>query len=163
MNEVNKTNCDMKVWSSQLCLRFKQSKLSLKNVFGASTGFEPMASPLALQCSNNWAMKTHTLGAGQFVEFIIFMFHSLSFHFTPFTVTMNSTNWPAPNVWLKSQTQLRWSHLHVTVRFVYLIHLILLLEFQRSSFKKNILFTISSAVPNNRIEGTEWFGNTDSV
>ena len=34
-------------------------------------GFEPMASALALQCSTNWAMKTHTLGAGQFIEFIV--------------------------------------------------------------------------------------------
>ena len=38
--------------------------------FWASTGFEPMASALALQCSTNWAMKTHILGAGQFIEFI---------------------------------------------------------------------------------------------
>ena len=27
-----------------------------------------MASVLALQCSTNWAMKTHTLGAGQFAD-----------------------------------------------------------------------------------------------
>ena len=46
-------------------------KVSPKNVFGASTGFEPMASALALQCSTTWAMKTHTLGAGQFIEFIV--------------------------------------------------------------------------------------------
>ena len=62
---------EMTVWSSQLWLRFKQSQLSQKNVFGASTGFEPMASALALQCSTNWAMKIHTLGVRQFVEFII--------------------------------------------------------------------------------------------
>ena len=61
----------MKVWSWQLGLRLKQSQLSLKNVFRASTGFEPMASALALQYSANWAIKTYTLGAGQFVEFII--------------------------------------------------------------------------------------------
>ena len=61
----------MKVWSSQLWLRFKQLQLSPKNVFGASMGFEPMASALALQCSTNWAVKTHTLGAGQFLEFIV--------------------------------------------------------------------------------------------
>ena len=81
-NEFGKTfnweyyvNCgytnEMKVWSSQLCLRFKQSQLSPKNVFGTSTGFEPKASALALQCSTNWAMKTHMLGAGQFVEIIV--------------------------------------------------------------------------------------------
>ena len=32
-------------------------------------GFEPMASALALQCSTNWAMKTHMLEADQFIEF----------------------------------------------------------------------------------------------
>ena len=31
----------------------------------------PLASALALQCSTIWAMKTHTLGAGHFVEFIL--------------------------------------------------------------------------------------------
>ena len=60
--DVNKVyeyyvNCgdtnEMKVLSTQLCLRFKQSLLSPKNVFGASTGFEPMASALALQCSTS--------------------------------------------------------------------------------------------------------------
>jgi len=30
-----------------------------------------MTSALALQCSTNWAMKTHTLGAGQFIELIV--------------------------------------------------------------------------------------------
>ena len=30
-----------------------------------------MAATLALQCSIIWAMKTHTLGAGQFFEFIL--------------------------------------------------------------------------------------------
>ena len=30
-----------------------------------------MASALALQCSTNRAMKTHKLGAGQFIEFIV--------------------------------------------------------------------------------------------
>ena len=30
-----------------------------------------MASALALQCSTNWAMKTHILRAGQFIEFIL--------------------------------------------------------------------------------------------
>ena len=39
-------------------------KLAWKN-FGTSTGFEPMASALALQYSTNFAM-THTLGASQF-------------------------------------------------------------------------------------------------
>ena len=34
-------------------------------------GFEPMASVLALQFSTIWAMKTHTLGMGLFVELIL--------------------------------------------------------------------------------------------
>ena len=46
-------------------------KVSLENVFRASTGFQPMASALALQWYNNWAMKTHTLWAGQFIEFVL--------------------------------------------------------------------------------------------
>ena len=35
-----------------------------------STGVEPVASAFALQCSISWAMKTHILEAGQFIEFI---------------------------------------------------------------------------------------------
>ena len=51
--------------------QFKQlRKQPEKKIFGASTGFEPVASALALQCSPSWAMKTHTLEAGQFIEFI---------------------------------------------------------------------------------------------
>ena len=38
--------------------------------FGASTGFKPVDSVFALQCSFSWAMKTHTLEAVQFIEFI---------------------------------------------------------------------------------------------
>ena len=60
----------MKVWLSQLWLRFKESQLTPNNFFGAATGFERMASALALQCSTNWAMKTHTLGAGHFAMII---------------------------------------------------------------------------------------------
>ena len=41
-------------------------KLSPKNVFGASTGFEPMVNQLNLV-----QLKTHMLGAGQFIEFIV--------------------------------------------------------------------------------------------
>ena len=41
----------------------RNRNVSPKNVFGASTGFEPTASALA--------MKTHTLGAGQFIESVI--------------------------------------------------------------------------------------------
>ena len=57
---------EMKTWSWKLWLRFKQLQIKAKNFLGASTGFEPVASALALQCSTNCAMKTHTLGAGQF-------------------------------------------------------------------------------------------------
>ena len=59
---------EMKMSSSQLWLRFKQSQMKSKKCF---RGFEPMASALALQCTTNWAMKTHMLGAGQFIEFIV--------------------------------------------------------------------------------------------
>ena len=45
--------------------------------FGTSSRFESMASALALQCSNNWAMKTHTLGAGQ--QWLTDLFYSSRF------------------------------------------------------------------------------------
>ena len=47
-------------------LQINPPKISPPNL-GTSTGFEPMASALVLQYSNNWIMKTHTLGADQFV------------------------------------------------------------------------------------------------
>ena len=62
-----KRRCDHRSCNYDLSNR----KLSPKNVFVASTRFEPMASALALQCPINWAMKTHTLGAGQFIDFIV--------------------------------------------------------------------------------------------
>ena len=43
---------------------------SVPKDFGASTGFETVASAFVLQCSFIWAMKTHTLEVGQFIEFI---------------------------------------------------------------------------------------------
>ena len=58
----NHRSCDCD-WSNR--------KLSPKTVFGASRGFDPMASALALQGSTNWAMKTHTSGPGQFIELIV--------------------------------------------------------------------------------------------
>ena len=43
-----------------------------EKIVRASTGFQPaMISALALQCSTNWAMKTHMLGIEQFIEFIL--------------------------------------------------------------------------------------------
>ena len=60
-------------------LQFKELGSSPpKKFFGASTGFEPVASAFMLQCSTSWAMKTHTLEAGQFIEFINPWVHSIS-------------------------------------------------------------------------------------
>ena len=113
----------MGMWPSQWITIKAIVKIARKKFFGASTGFEPVASALALQCSPSWAMKTHTLEAGQFIEFInpwketlnemmwtagIQMkwicdhrsesqFHSV-FHF--FHGLMNSINWPASSVWV---------------------------------------------------------------
>jgi len=72
--------------------QFKKLEINQKT-FGTSTGFETMASASALQCSTNRAMKTYTLGVGQFVEFIlsrgvncIFALHIMSIPcFIPFT------------------------------------------------------------------------------
>ena len=110
----------MKVWSSQLWLRFKQLQLSLKNVFGGSTGFEPMAFALALQCSTNWALtpveapktffglncdclKSQWQPRWSHLYFICMSavhIPVMFICFIRFTGTMNSTNWPAPNVWV---------------------------------------------------------------
>lgn len=46
-------------------------QINLKTVFETSIGFKPRSSALALQCSANRAAKTHTLGAGQIVEYIL--------------------------------------------------------------------------------------------
>ena len=40
-------------------------------IFLGFNGNWTSALALALQSSTNWAMKTHALGAGQFVEFIL--------------------------------------------------------------------------------------------
>ena len=45
-------------------------KLTQKN-FRTSMELDSMASASTLQCSTNWAMATHTLEAGQFVDFIL--------------------------------------------------------------------------------------------
>ena len=52
-------------------MRFKLLQIYAEKKFGTSKGFEPMAAALALQCWTNCAMKNHSLGAGQFVEFIL--------------------------------------------------------------------------------------------
>ena len=110
----------MKMWSSHLWLRFKESQLSPKNVFGASTGFEPVASALALQYSANWAMKTQTLGPGQFIEFSVPV------------KGMKHMNimWTADiRMRFKSQSQQRWSHLHsIRMSAVHIIFILLLLR-----------------------------------
>lgn len=46
-------------------------QINLKTVFETSIGFKPRSSALALQCSANRAAKTHMLGAGQIVEYIL--------------------------------------------------------------------------------------------
>ena len=43
----------------------------IENNFGTSTVLKLVASALALQCSTNWAMKTHTLGADYWIKFVI--------------------------------------------------------------------------------------------
>ena len=99
-------------------------KVSPKNVFGTSTGFEPIASALARQCSTNWAMKTQTVEGMRHMNIMwtsdigmkwrcdyrtcdcdlnlirLSAVHIIFICFIPFTGTMNSTNWPAPNVWV---------------------------------------------------------------
>ena len=70
-NDVNGGNAnEMNIWKSQLNRNLSNCEVARKKFFGASTGFEPVASAFALQCSPSWAMKTHTLEAGQFIEFI---------------------------------------------------------------------------------------------
>ena len=67
---------EMKVWSSQLCLRFKQSQLSPKNVS---------------HNMHNWYVRSsHNIHLSAV--------HIIFICFIPFTRTMNSTNWPAPNL-----------------------------------------------------------------
>ena len=59
-------------WLSQKLFQFKQLQINPKKNFPDFKGIRTMASsPLALRCSAIWAMKTHTMGAGQFVEFIL--------------------------------------------------------------------------------------------
>ena len=50
----------------------KLNRKKKKNCLGTSTRFKAMASSYvsALPALTKWAMKTHTLGTGQFVEFI---------------------------------------------------------------------------------------------
>ena len=43
----------------------------IENNFGTSRVLKLMASALALQCSTNWAMKTHTSGADHWIKFAI--------------------------------------------------------------------------------------------
>ena len=50
-----------------IAINLSNSKLTQKKKSSTSTGFKPMVSVLGLQCST----ETHTLGAGQFVEFIL--------------------------------------------------------------------------------------------
>ena len=74
ITEWNDVNCgntnEMSMWPSQWIAIQAIAKIARKKIFGASTGFEPMASALALQCSPSWAMKTHILEAAQPIESI---------------------------------------------------------------------------------------------
>ena len=65
---LSKWRCD-----HRSCIRLSNCELSPENYFRALTGLTPMAAALVLQCSTNWAVKTHTLGAGQFVEYSMFL------------------------------------------------------------------------------------------
>ena len=72
---INMQILHLKLWNEYVTITVNCNLSNCKNsqkkkFFGASTGFEPVASVLALQCSPSWAMKTHTLEAGQFIEFI---------------------------------------------------------------------------------------------
>ena len=74
----NELRYDRRSGNCNLCY----CKLSRNKSFRTWKGFETMASPLALQCSTKWAMKIHTLGAGQFAEFkcVFLQFISSSFY-----------------------------------------------------------------------------------
>ena len=213
----------MKMWSSQLQLRFKQSQSKPKKCFQGFNGIRTHGLYVSAAVPHQLSYKDpyHTLAAGQFIEFIVYVkglkyntmcklqtyqwnedelkwneanaeamgsnpveapktffgftlrllksqlqlqwshlhfirmsaVHIIFIYFTPFMGTMNSINWPAPNVWvfiaqlvehcsanaeamglnpteapktffgltlqvLKSQLQLRWSHLH----FINVLH-----------------------------------------
>ena len=69
LNSFNLSN-EMNMWPLQLNRNLSNCEVGRKKFFGASTGFEPVASVFTPQCSTSWAMKTHTLEAGQFIEFI---------------------------------------------------------------------------------------------
>ena len=98
-NEINFNggNTDeIEMWSSQFQWQFKQLQvLARKKSFQGFNGIRTMASALALQCSTNWAMKTHMLGADAFMQFI----------FTRWDTALNIKGeldkiWSAPNIWV---------------------------------------------------------------
>ena len=60
LNDCRSGNCNLSI-----------CKLTPPKNVGTSMGFRLVASALALPCSTNWAVKTQTLGAGQFVEIIL--------------------------------------------------------------------------------------------
>ena len=64
---------EMNMWPSHLNRNLNNCQVARKKksqFSGLQRDTEPMASAVALQYSTSWAMKTHTLGAGQFIEFI---------------------------------------------------------------------------------------------
>ena len=59
--------CDHRSW---IAIFKSNCKVAWKKIFGASMGVKPVASASMLLCSTSWAMKTHKLEAGQFIELI---------------------------------------------------------------------------------------------
>ena len=61
----------MNMWPSQLNRNLSNCEEAQKKVFRGFNGIRALGlSVLSLQCSTSWAMKTHPLRAGQFIEFI---------------------------------------------------------------------------------------------
>ena len=74
-----------------------------KKFFGASTGFEPEASALALQCSleSTAALTQRPRCDGHMlISFVFPQFTSFHSVFHSFHGLMNSINWPASSVWV---------------------------------------------------------------
>ena len=63
------------MWTADIRMKWRCDHRScdcdLRNRKLSPKCFLCIASALALQCSTNWAMKTHVLGEGQFTEFIV--------------------------------------------------------------------------------------------
>ena len=106
---------EMKVWSSQLCLRFKQLQLSPKNVSGLQrirTHGLCVSALVLHQLSYedpyvgsrpiSWIHRTRE--RNETYEYYVNCGHAnemkVWFLLRARYISMNSTNWPAPNVWV---------------------------------------------------------------